>query len=95
MRDLIFTHGNEVALVDHDVGGLQHGIAEKAIGAQIFFFNVVSLLFISRHAFEPPERRDHGKQQVQLRMLRHMRLNEHGAAVGIQTGGEPIQKYFD
>ena len=28
-------------------------------------------------------------------MLRHVRLNEHGAAIRIKSGGKPIHKHFD
>src|SRR4051812_43633565 len=28
-------------------------------------------------------------------MLRHVRLNEHGAAIGIESGGKPIHEHFN
>src|SRR5262249_47444513 len=32
---------------------------------------------------------------MQLRMLRHVRLDEHGAALGIKPGGKPVEKHFN
>ncbi len=95
VRYLVFAHRNEITFVHQDVGRLQHGIAEKSVGAQVFFLDVLLLVLVGRHALQPAQRRDHGKQQVQFRMLRHVRLDEHGAALGIQPGGQPIQQNFE
>ncbi len=70
VRNLVFAHRNEVALVDQDVRRLQHRIAEKSVGAQIFLRNVFALLFVGGDALQPAQRRDHGKQQMQFGMLR-------------------------
>src|SRR5262245_28295707 len=32
---------------------------------------------------------------MKFRMLRHMRLDEHGAALGIKPGGKPVEEYLD
>ena len=69
-------------------------IAEKSVGAQIFFRNVFALLFVCGNALQPAQRRDHGKQQMQFGMLRHVRLDEHGAALGIEPGGQPVEQDF-
>ena len=95
MRHLVFAHGNKIGLVDQDVGGLQQRIAEKAVGAQIFFRDVLALLFVGRYALQPAQRRDHRKQQVQFGVLRHMRLDEHGAAFGIESRGQPVEQHIE
>ena len=51
--------GNLIGVVDHDVGGLKHGIAEEAEGVQVFPLDVFERFLVSRHAFEPAEWRDH------------------------------------
>ncbi len=95
MRHLVFADGNQIAFVHQNVGRLQHGISQKTVGAQVFFFNVLALFFVSRHPFQPAQRRDHRKQQVQLGMLRHVRLDKHGATIRIQSGRQPVQQHFD
>src|SRR3954464_9300321 len=77
-----------------DVGGLQQRVSEKAVGAEIFVLYVVALLFVSWYAFQPAERRDHGEQQEQLGVLRHVRLDEEGRLLGIESGGEPVERYL-
>ena len=86
MGHLIFAHGNEVAFINQNVGSLQHRVSEEAIGAEIFFADVFPLLLIRRDTLKPAQRSDHGKQKMQFGMLWHMRLDKHGAAVGIESG---------
>ena len=94
MRHLVFAHRNEIAFVDQDVRRLQHRVAEKSVSAEIFFRNVLALLLVGGDALQPAQRRDHGKQQMQFGMLRHVRLDEHGAALGIEPGGQPVEQHF-
>ena len=95
MCDLIFPDGNEVALIKQNVSGLQHWISEKSVGAQVFLGDILALLLVSRYALQPAERRNHRKQKVKLSVLRHVRLNEHGATLGVESGGQPIEQYFN
>ena len=94
MRHLVLAHGNEVAFINEDVCGLQHRVSKKSVGTQIFFGDVIALFLVGGDTFEPSQRRDHRKQQMQFGMLRHMRLDEHGAALGIEPGGKPIEQDF-
>ena len=95
VRNLILAHRNKIALVDQDVGRLQHGITEEAVGPQVLLRNVLPLLLVGRNALQPAKRRDHGKQQVQFGMLGHVRLDEHGAALGIESGGQPVEQHLE
>src|SRR5690606_5603306 len=40
------------------------------------------------------DRRNHGKEEVQLRMLRHQRLNHKNSAVGIKSNRQPVNRNF-
>src|SRR4051812_44680807 len=75
-----------------DVGGLQQRIPEEAVGAEIFVLDVVALLFVGWHALKPAKRRDHGEQQEQLGVLRYVRLDEECRLLGIESGGEPVER---
>jgi hypothetical protein len=87
---LILTDRNTHRPVEKDVGTLQQRIAEKAISREIAILELLLLILVGRHALEPAERRDHRQQQVQLRVLRHTRLDEHGRDRRVQTGREPV-----
>src|SRR4029450_5917814 len=63
--DLVFAYGNEVGLINNDVGRLEDWISEEAVVAEVFILYVVPLLFVRGDALEPSERRDHGQQQVE------------------------------
>src|SRR3954463_16359682 len=78
-----------------DVGGLQQRISEKAVGAEIFVLDVVALLLVSGYALQPPERRDHGEQQEQLSVLGNVGLEEELLFLGIESGGEPVERDFE
>src|SRR5664279_1642154 len=87
---LIFTDGDEVRLVQQDVGRLQQWISEKAIGAEVLVPEVLALLLVAGHALQPSQRRDHAEQQVQLGVLQHVRLDEQRAALGIEPGRKVV-----
>jgi hypothetical protein len=76
MRHLVLAHRHLAGLVDEDVGALQQRIAEEAVGGEILLLELFLLILVARHPLQPAERRDHGQQQVQLRVLRHPRLDE-------------------
>ena len=64
MRHLILANGNHIRFVNQNVGGLEHGIAQKPVGSQIFILDILSLLFVGGNPLQPAQRRDHGKQQM-------------------------------
>ena len=72
MRDLVLAYGYKIALVNENVRSLEHRIAEETVGAQILLRNILALFFVGRNALQPAQRRDHGEQQVQFSMLRHV-----------------------
>src|SRR5208282_5223594 len=86
--------GNEIGVVDHDVGGLQERIAEEAIGAEVAVLEILNLLFVGRDALEPRERRDHRKQQMQFGVLEDARLDEQRRLRRIETDREPVGRYL-
>ncbi len=70
MGDLIFAYGDEEGFarigVHDDVGGLEGGIAEEAVGVEIFVADVFEGFFVGGDAFEPAERRDHGEEEMEF-----------------------------
>ena len=64
--DLILADWNKIRLIDEDVRRLQQGIAKKAVGAQVLaarrdVADLLLLLFIAGHSFQPAKRRNHRK----------------------------------
>ena len=51
---------------------------------------LLDLLLVRRHALEPGNRRDHLEQQIQLGVLRHLRLDEQRAALRVDAGADPV-----
>ncbi len=90
VRHLILSHRHPVRVVDHDIGGLEQRVAEKADARQIAVAQLLDLLLVGRHALEPRNRRHHLQQQVELGVLRHHRLHEEGALLGIEAGANPV-----
>ena len=82
-------------VVDDDVGGLQQRIAEEPDRRQIALGELVHLLLVGWHAFEPRDRRDHAEQERQLGMLGHQRLDEQHRALGIDAGGDQVGDVVD
>ena len=63
MGQLILSHGNKIGLVQEDVGGLQDGVAEKAVGCEIFLFDLFLFFLIGRVALKP--RSEPSQQEVE------------------------------
>src|SRR6266511_837165 len=59
MRYLIDAHWHIIALIDDDVGGLQHRVTQKAIIGEVFVFDLLLLLFVAGYPLQPRHRRDH------------------------------------
>src|SRR5581483_5568232 len=79
---------------DENVGGLQYGIAKEAVGAKVLFLDVFALLLVGGDALQPAQRGDHGEQQVEFGVLRHVRLDEHNAAIRGEACGQPVEHHF-
>src|SRR5262244_2909542 len=61
VRDLILADRDVVGFVHANVSRLQHRVAEKGVVAEVFVADVLALLFVSRHSFEPTQRSDRRK----------------------------------
>ena len=59
VRHLIFSHRYVIRFVHQDVSRLQQRISQKSVGTKIFFFDIVALLLVTRHPFQPTQRRNH------------------------------------
>ena len=68
---LILPHGDMGRSVNQDIGRLQQGIAQKAIGREITIRELVLLVFIAGYPLKPAQWRAHGEQQVEFCMLGH------------------------
>jgi hypothetical protein len=88
--DLIGAHRHVAGPVDQDVGRLQQRIAEKAVRRQIAVVQLCLLILVAGHPLEPADRGDHRQQQMQLRVLRHLRLHEQRGGPGIDPGRQPV-----
>ena len=64
--DLVGADGDEVGLVEQDVGGLQQRVAEEAVGGEILFAELLLLVLVGGDALQPAERREHAEEQEEL-----------------------------
>ena len=94
VRHLVFAHRNEAGAVDQDVSGLQQRVAEEAVGGEILLLELLDLVLVRRHAFEPTQRCAHRKQQEQLGVLGHTALDEQRGLRRIDAGSEPVDQHF-
>ena len=94
MGDLVFAYWDDQRFagvgIHDDVGGLEGGIAEEAVGVEIFVLDVVEGFFVGGDAFEPAERRNHGEEEMQFGVFDDLRLLEDGGFGGVETGGEVV-----
>ena len=77
--DLVLAHGHDLALVDEDVRGLQHGVVQQADvhgGPEL-----VALVLELRHALQLPERRDGVEDPREVGVARHLGLHEEDGLV--------------
>jgi len=81
MLRLIVSNGDDVCLVEQNVGGHQNRVLEKAI-AHGFLRGRLGLEL--RHAFEPSHRRDAGEQPGELGGGRNGRLHHDPRGMGIR-----------
>lgn len=81
--------------VHQNISSLQQWITEKTIGRQIPLLQLVLLILVTRHALQPPQRRDHRQQQVQFSVLRHTRLNKQRGRPWIDAHRQPVNNHVD
>ena len=93
MRHLVLAHGHIGRAIDEDVRALQQRIAQEAVGREILLLQLLLLILVAGHALQPTQRRDHRQQQVQLGVLRHVRLDEQCRNTRIQTRREPVDQH--
>ena len=93
MGHLVLADRDLVGSVDENVGALQQRITEKTVGGEIPFPQLLLLVLVARHPFQPAERRHHGKQQMQFGMLRNMRLDEQLGITGVDAGSQPVDHH--
>ena len=89
VRDLILTDGDEVGLIEEDVGGLEERVAEEAVGGQVLLAELLLLVFVGGDAFEPAERGEHAEERVEFEVLGDVRLDEDGAE---RSGSRPAAR---
>ena len=91
VRDLVGADGDEVGLVEQDVGGLKERVAEEAVGAQVFVVQLLLLVLVGGHALEPAEGREHAEERVEAVVLLDVGLAEDDGAAGVEAGGEEVE----
>lgn len=94
VRDLVLSDRDHPGAVGQHIGALQHRIAEEAIGRQVLLPQLLLLVLVRRHAFQPAQRRDHRQQQMQLGMLRHSRLDEQRGGPRTDTSRQPVDNHL-
>ncbi|MPM58534.1 hypothetical protein SDC9_105365 [bioreactor metagenome] len=93
MLFLICADGNELRLIDQDIRRHEYGIGEEP---RVDILRVLCALFLKlRHARELAHIGVAHERPGQLRMLRHMALNEDRGAVRIDSCGEKQRKSLD
>ena len=90
MGHLVVADRDELRIVHGHVGRLQQGIPEESNRRKILVPERLLLLPVCRHALEPGHRHHHRKEQIQLGVLRYLRLNEKGALLRIEAGANPV-----
>ena len=92
---LVGTHGDLAGAIDQDIGGLQDGIAEEAVGRQVPVVQLLLLLLVGRYPLEPAHRRDHRQQEVQFGVFGYATLHEDRGGSGADPGGEPVDHHVE
>jgi len=90
---LILSHGNPARTMLNDVRGHEHGIAEKAVVAEVLVGDLLLLFLVGGAAFQPAERGDHGEQKMQFRGFLDVGLTVDGAFFRIESRGQPVDDH--
>jgi hypothetical protein len=69
-------------------------VAEESVVGQVPVRELLLLILVGRHALEPAHRRNHSKQQRELRVLGHAGLDEDGGARGVDARGKPVDEHL-
>ncbi|MNV40316.1 hypothetical protein D3C71_1319170 [compost metagenome] len=93
MRQLIGANRHHPGPVQQDIRRLQQWITQKAIGGEFSPRQPVLLFLVGRYPLQPAERADHRQQQMQLGVLRHLRLDKQGRGTGADPGRQPIHRH--
>src|SRR5690606_37889028 len=86
MLPLVRADGNEMGIVQDDIGGLEDWIGEQG-GADTFFFATRFVLELG-HATEFTKTGDGLEDPAEFRVLVYIGLHKENAMFGINTGGE-------
>ena len=92
--DLVLADRHVLGPVHQDVGALQQRVTQEAVGAEVLVLQLLDLVLVGRHPLEPGNRRDHRKDQVQLRVFRNARLDEDRAGARVQAGRQPVDQHL-
>ena len=93
--NLVGADGDEVRLVEQDVGGLEEGVAEEAVGGEVLFAELLLLILVGGDALEPAEGGEHAEEQEELGVGGDVGLLEDDAAAGVEAGGEEVEGDLD
>jgi len=94
VRDLVLSHRHRVRAVQRHVRRLQDRVPEEAVGVEVLLLELLLLLLEGRHPLQPADGRDHGEEQVELGVLLDVALDEERAALGIESGGDPVGEHL-
>ena len=95
VRHLVLADRHVRGLVDEDVRGLQHRVTEVPVRDRVLVeMEVADLLLEGGDALEPRLADQHREQQVKLGVLLHLGLDEDDAALGVQTGAQPVEHHI-
>ena len=90
MLALILADRDKVGLVEQDIGGHEYGIGKEACGDIICV--LLRFHFELRHARQLTELRIAAKHPGKLRVLWHMRLNEHDVLLRVESAGDILRE---
>ena len=93
MLFLILAHGHKIGLIQQDIRRHQNGVGEQT-GRDVVGM-LLRLLLKLRHAAELAELRIAAEHPAQLRVLRHMALDEHDILLRIETAGDILRELFE
>src|SRR5262249_9483489 len=92
--NLILAYRHLARAIDKHIRALQQWIPEKAVSREVLLGEFQLLILVCRDAFQPTDRRDHGKQEVQLRVLRYAGLDKQYRLRRIHSRCKPIDDHF-
>ena len=72
---------------------MKDGIAEVSVAHRVFEVKVADLLLDRRIPLQAARGHQHREEEVQLRVLLHVRLDEHGTLLRIDPRREPIDHH--